>query len=240
MADNECAPKAASSRIWHRGAGAPAAACQNPVNRPRRRRGACDPCLTRRKLVFPLRRIDPTTGEIPIRYLVAGALLLLSAVALFIAAIGFTAAPSLIAVAYVIARIRLAVGKVGEDERWLLYPTLLLGDLGLMGLILGWPIIVAIFLGRRVWFVDFYPTMLGPAPAAGSFGYWYQVMSGALIVMGGWWTLLGGLMIRRPATMKLLLLPFLQKSVPELGRWLISGGIVTVVIGAVALLVLTW
>jgi hypothetical protein len=178
--------------------------------------------------------------EDTIRYLVAGALLLLSAVALFIAAIGFSAAPSLIAVAYVIARIRLAVGTVGEDERWLLYPTLLLGGLGLMGLVLGWPIIAAIFLGRQNWFVDLYPTMLGPAPAAGSFGYWYQVMSGALMVMGGWWALTGALMIRRPTTVQVLLRPFLQKWVPELGRWLISGGIVTVVIGAVALLVLTW
>jgi hypothetical protein len=59
-------------------------------------------------------------------------------------------------------------------------------------------------------------------------------------VMGSWWTLLGGMMIRRPAAMRLLLRPFLQNWVPEFGRWVIPTGIVTVVIGAVALLVLTW
>ena len=47
-------------------------------------------------------------------------------------------------------------------------------------------------------------------------------------------------MIRRPATMRLLLRPFLQGWVPELGRWVIPTGIVTVVIGAIALLILTW
>ena len=190
--------------------------------------------------VFPVRR-SSLHPELPIRYLVAGALLLLSTVALLIAAIGFTAAPSLIAVAYVVARIRLAVGKVGEDERWLLYPTLLLGDAGLLFVILCWPIMLFIVLGRWSGFVGFYPTfVLGPAPAAGTFGYWYQVISLALIVMGSWWTLLGGMMIRRPAAMRLLLRPFLQDWVPEFGRWVIPTGIVTVVIGAVALLVLTW
>jgi hypothetical protein len=167
-------------------------------------------------------------------------LLLLSTVALLIAAIGFTAAPPLIGIAYVIARLRFHLGTVGEDERWLLYPTLLLGDAGVLAFVLGWPLALSILLGRWSGFVDLYPPVLGPAPAAGSFGYWYQVVAGALMAMGAWWTLLGGMMIRRPAAMQVLLRPFLQKWVPELGRWLISAGIVTVVIGAVALLVLTW
>jgi hypothetical protein len=168
-------------------------------------------------------------------------LLLLSAVTLLITAIGFTAAPPLIGLAYVIARLRLAISRVGEDERWLLYPTLLLGDVALMGIILCWPIALAILVGRWSGFIAFYPTMiLGEAPAAGSFGYWYQVISGALMVTGAWWTLVGGWMIRRPQGIRMLLRPFLQKSVPELGRWVIPAGIVTVVIGAVALLVLTW
>ena len=165
---------------------------------------------------------------------------MLSTVALLIAAIGFSAAPSLIAVAYIIARLRLSLATVGEDERWLLYPTLLLGDAGLLGIILCWPLALSILLGRWSGFVHLYPPVLGPAPAAGSFGYWYQVIAGALIAMGAWWTLLGGMMIRRPAAMQMVLRPFLQKSVPELGRWVIPAGIVTVVIGAVALLVLTW
>ena len=179
--------------------------------------------------------------EGPIRQLLAVVLLLLSAFALFITAIGFTAAPSLIAVAYVMARLRLAFGRVGEDERWLLYPTLLLGGVLLLVLILGWPLILTIVLGRESWLVNLYPSVvLGPAPAAGSFGYWYQVLATAFIGLGAWWTLLGGMMIRRPAAMQVVLRPFLQRSVPELGRWLIPAGIVTVVIGAVVLLVLTW
>ncbi len=175
-----------------------------------------------------------------IRYLVAGALLLLSLLALFVAAIGFIAAPSLVAVAYVMARVRLAAATVGEDERWLLYPTLLLGDAILLAAILCWPIAVAILLGRWSGLVALYPPFLGPAPAAGSFGYWYQVIATALMAMGSWWTLLGGMMIHRPAAMRLVLRPFLQSWVPELGRWVIPTGIVTVVIGAIALLVLTW
>lgn len=167
-------------------------------------------------------------------------MLLLSTVALLIAAIGFTVAPPLIALAYIIARLRFSLGKVGEDERWLLYPTLLLGDAALLAIVLCWPLGLSILLGRWSGFVDLYPTVLGPAPAAGSFGYWYQVVAGALMAMGAWWTLLGGMMIRRPAAMQVLLRPFLQKWVPDLGRWLISAGIVTVVIGAIALLVLTW
>ena len=175
-----------------------------------------------------------------IRFLLAGALLLLSAVALLVAAIGFTAAPSLVAVAYVIARLRLRLGRVGEDERWLLYPALLLGDVLLVAIILFWPLALSIVLGSQDWFVRLYPTILGPAPASGSYGYWYQVLASALIVMGAWWVLLGGMMIRRPGGMQLLLRPFLQKSVPELGRWVIPAGMVTVVIGALTLLVLTW
>jgi hypothetical protein len=158
---------------------------------------------------------------------------------LLIAAVGFVAAPPLIAVAYIVARIRLAVGTVGEDERWLLYPTLLLGDIALLGLIFGWPLILSIMLGRWSGFIDFYPPFLGPAPAAGTFGYWYQILAGTLMVMGAWWTLLGAAMIRRPAAMRLMLRPFLQNWVPEFGRWVIPTGIVTVVIGAVALLILT-
>ena len=175
-----------------------------------------------------------------IRFLLAGALLLLSAVALLVAAIGFTAAPSLVAVAYVIARLRLRLGRVGEDERWLLYPTLLLGGVLLVTMVLFWPLALSIVLGNRDWFVRLYPPIFGPAPASGSFGYWYQVLAGALIIMGGWWVLLGGMMIRRPEGMQMLLRPFLQKSVPEFGRWVIPAGIVTVVIGAVTLFVLTW
>jgi hypothetical protein len=181
-----------------------------------------------------------SSREEPIRFLIAGALLLLSAVALLVAAIGVTAAPSLVALAYVIARLRIALGRVGEDERWLLYPSLLLGHVLLVVIILFWPLALSIVLGNRDWFVRLYPTVLGPAPAAGSFGYWYQVLAGALIILGGWWVLLGGLMIRRPAGMQMLLRPFLQKSVPELGRWVIPAGIVTVVIGAVTLFALTW
>ena len=129
---------------------------------------------------------------------------------------------------------------MGEDERWLLYPALLLGDVLLVAMILLWPIALSIVLGNRDWFVRLYPPILGAAPAAGSYGYWYQVLAGALMVMGAWWVLLGGMMIRRPAGMQMLLRPFLQKSVPELGRWVIPSGIVTVVIGAVTLFVLTW
>ena len=202
--------------------------------------GPAESCRGRRKVVFPLGRSRSTT-EGTIRQLLAVVLILLSAFALFITAIGFTAAPSLIAVAYVMARLRLAFGRVGEDERWLLYPTLLLGDVLLLVFILGWPLILTVLLGRGKLLVTLYPSIvLGPAPAAGSFGYWYQVLAGALVVLGGWWTLLGGMMIRRPTAMQVLLRPFLQKSIPELGRWLIPAGIVTVVIGAVALLVLTW
>ena len=181
-----------------------------------------------------------STSEALIRYLIAGALLLLSILALLVTAVGFIAAPSLLALAYVMARVRLAVGTVGEDERWLLYPTLLLGDAILLAAILCWPFAVAILVGRWRGLVAFYPPFLGPAPAAGSFGYWYQVIALALMVMGSWWTLLGGMMIRRPAAMRLLLRPFLQSWVPELGRWVIPTGIVTVVIGAIGLLVLTW
>ena len=189
---------------------------------------------------IPSRPIHSIPEEL-IRQLLAVALLLLSVFALLITAIGFTAAPSLIVVAYVMARLRLTFGTVGEDERWLLYPTLLLGDVLLLVIVLGWPLILALMLGRGSTLVSLYPSVvLGPAPAAGSFGYWYQVLAGALVVLGAWWTLLGGMMIRRPATMQVLLRPFLQKSIPEFGRWLIPAGIVTVVIGAVALLVLTW
>ena len=166
--------------------------------------------------------------------------MLLSLLALLVAALGFVAAPSLVAVAYVMARVRLAVGTVGEDERWLLYPTLLLGTGILLAALMGWPLAVAILLGRWSGLVAFYPPFLGPAPAAGSFGYWYQVISVALVVMGSWWAVLGGVMIRRPAVMRPLLRPFLQTKVPELGRWVIPMGIVTVVIGAIALLILTW
>ena len=178
--------------------------------------------------------------EARIRYLIAGALLLLSLLALLVAAVGFVAAPPLVAVAYAMARVRLAVGTVGEDERWLLYPTLLLGDAILLAAILCWPLAVAILLGRWSGLVGFYPPFLGPAPAAGTFGYWYQVIAVALMVMGSWWALLGGMMIRRPAAIRLILRPFLQSWVPELGRWVVPTGIVTVVIGAIALLVLTW
>src|SRR5688500_2524952 len=132
------------------------------------------------------------------------------------------------------------LGRVGEDERWLLYPTLLLGDVLLLTIILFWPLGLSMMLGQWSGFVGLYPSALGQAPAAGSFGYWYQVVAGAVIVMGAWWVLLGGMMIRRPEGMQMLLHPFLQKSVPALGRWVIPAGIVTVVIGAIALLVLTW
>jgi hypothetical protein len=159
---------------------------------------------------------------------------------LLVAAIGFTAAPSLVAVAYVIARLRLRLGRVGEDERWLLYPTLLLGDVLLLVIILFWPLGVSMVVGQWSGFVKLYPTVLGPAPAAGSFGYWYQVVASAVVVMGGWWVLLGGAMIRHPAWMRVLLGPLLQKSVPALGRWVIPAGIVTVIIGATVLLVLNW
>ena len=165
--------------------------------------------------------------------------MLLSAGALLVALVGLSATPALVAVAYIIARLRLVLGKVGEDERWLLYPPLVLGTIILLWIVLGWPLGLAILLGRWSGFVAYYPSLLGPAPASGSFGYWYQVIAGALIVMGAWWTLLGGRMVRHPAPMKELLRPFLQKWVPEFGRWLIAGGIVAVIIGAVALAILT-
>ena len=150
------------------------------------------------------------------------------------------AAPVLVAVGYLVARLRLALGTVGEDERWLLYPTLLLGSGILLGIVLGWPLGLAILLGRWSGFIAYYPRPLGPAPASGSFGYWYQVIASALIVMGAWWALLGGAMIRRPGPMKELVRPFLQRWIPDFGRWLISGGIVAVIIGAVAIVILTW
>ncbi len=165
--------------------------------------------------------------------------MLLSAGALLVALVGLSATPALVAVAYIIARLRLVLGKVGEDERWLLYPPLVLGTIILLWIVLGWPLGLAILLGRWSGFVAYYPSLLGPAPASGSFGYWYQVIAGALIVMGAWWTLLGGRMVRNPAPMKELLRPFLQRWVPEFGRWLIAGGIVAVIIGAVALAILT-
>ena len=178
--------------------------------------------------------------EEPIRYQATGALVLLSAGALLMALVGISAAPFLVAVAYVAARLRIVLGRVGEDERWLLYPPLLVGTIILLGVVLCWPLGLAILFGRWSGFVAYYPSLLGPAPASGSFGYWYQVISGALMVTGAWWVLLGGRMVRNPAPMKELLRPFLQRWVPEFGRWLIAGGIVAVIIGAVALLILTW
>ena len=178
--------------------------------------------------------------EGPIRHLATGALLLLSAGALLIALVGISAAPALISVAYIVARLRLVLGRVGEDERWLLYPPLLVGTIILLAVVLCWPLGLAILLGRWSGFVAYYPSLLGPAPASGSFGYWYQVIASALMVMGAWWVLLGGRMVRNPVPMKELLRPFLQRWVPEFGRWLIAGGIVSVIIGAVALLILTW
>ncbi len=142
--------------------------------------------------------------------------------------------------AYIIARLRLALGKVGEDERWLLYPTLLLGDIALLAILLCWPLALSITVGRWSGIIDYYPPFLGPAPAFGSFGYWFQVVAGALIAMGSWWTLLGGAMVRRPTVLRPLLRPFREEWVRALGRWVIPTGIVTVVIGAIGFVVLTW
>ena len=209
------------------------------VRRDGTRSGPAPPLSVIAKTRIPLSS-EPDLTRGPIRYLATGALLLLSAGALLIALVGISAAPALIAVAYVVARLRLVLGRVGEDERWLLYPPLLVGTLILLGVVLCWPLGLAILLGRWSGFVAYYPTLLGPAPASGSFGYWYQVIASALMVMGAWWVLLGGRMVRNPVPMKELLRPFLQRWVPEFGRWLIAGGLVAVIIGAVALLILTW
>ena len=86
---------------------------------------------------------------------------------------------------------------------------------------------------------DGFVTLFRPSPTPGRIPVRF-LLAGALMVTGSWWTLPGGMMIRRPQGMQLLLSPFLQKFVPELGRWVIPAGIVTVVIGAVSLFVLTW
>lgn len=174
------------------------------------------------------------------RKLVAAATVFVSLLALIVAIVGVIVAPALIVVAYVIARLRLSVDRPGEDERWLLYPPLFLGSAGILLAILLWPVMLAIVLGDLPGFVDFFPDVLGEAPAAGSFSYWFLVIAGAGLVTGGWWILLGSILPTHPAPLRIVLHPFFQRGIPTFVQMLVPFGVVMAIAGAAWLFVQGW
>ncbi len=140
-------------------------------------------------------------------------------------------APPLIALGYLLARVRLAAGHPGEDERWLLFPALILGHLGGLVVLLLWPFRLSIVLGGFSGFIDRLPDVIAPGRAVGSFGYWFDILGAASILAGAWWILLGTLTARHPGPVRWLMRPFLQDAIPALARALIPVGVLAVVVG---------
>jgi hypothetical protein len=170
------------------------------------------------------------------RRLIGAAALFISILALIVAIVGVIVAPMLIVAAYVIARLRLSIDRPGEDERWLLYPPLFLGTAGIVLVILFWPLALAIVLGSLPGFVDYYPDFFGAAPAAGSFGYWFNIFASAALITGGWLILLGTVLPARPSAMRRVLHPFAQRGIPAFVHALTPLGIVLAIAGAAWLL----